>query len=84
MLELRIKALEARTRLLEDMRVAPPHTVEMFGYEIARCAGELTWVRAARKRIAGDYYRFRGEPGATDGPSDGRWFGPLDKPGKPT
>jgi DNA-binding PadR family transcriptional regulator len=83
-LELRIKALEARTRLLADMRVAPPHTVEMFDYEVAHCAGELTWVRAARKRIAADHYRFRGEPGAEQGPSDGHWFGPLDKPGNPT
>lgn len=79
----RIGAIRARARMTEEQRFSPPHTRELFDFEVGHLTGELGWVRAARDRIENDHYRFADEPGADTGPVDGRWFGPLDKPGKP-
>ena len=76
----RIAGIEARGRLVEGQRFAPPHTRELFDYEVAHFTGELSWLAAARERIGADHYRFAGEPGWDTGPVGGRWFGPLEKP----
>jgi DNA-binding PadR family transcriptional regulator len=76
----RIAGIEARGRLVEGQRFAPPHTRELFDFEIAHFTGELGWLEKARERIGADHYRFAGEPGAATGPVRGRWFGPLEKP----
>ena len=78
---LRVRSLEARSRMLLEQRRVPPHTVELIGLAIAHLTGELGWVRHARERIEAGHYRFAGEPGATSGPVDGQWYGPLEKPG---
>jgi DNA-binding PadR family transcriptional regulator len=78
---LRIRTLEARVRMLLDQRRVPPHTVELTDLGIAHLTGELGWVRAARERIDAGHYRFADEPGSMVGPVDGRWYGPLEKPG---
>lgn len=78
---LRVRSLEARSRMLLDQRRVPPHTVELIDLGIGHLTGELGWVRAARERIEAGHYRFAGEPGAMSGPVDGQWYGPLDKPG---
>ena len=78
-LRLRIKTLEARGRQMLAAHTVPAHTAELFDVGVAHSRGELEWVVAARRRIADGHYRFTGEPGATDGPVDGRWPGPLEK-----
>jgi DNA-binding PadR family transcriptional regulator len=78
---LRIRSLEARSRMLLEQRRVPPHTVELIDLVIAHLTGELGWVRDARERIEGGHYRFAGEPGSTSGPVDGHWYGPREKPG---
>jgi DNA-binding PadR family transcriptional regulator len=80
-IELRVRSLEARSRMLLEQRRVPPHTVELIDLGIAHLTGELRWVREARERIEAGHYRFTGEPGAMSGPVDGHWYGPLDKPG---
>ncbi|HEV7658060.1 MAG TPA: PadR family transcriptional regulator [Mycobacteriales bacterium] len=80
-IELRVKAVEARSRMTLEKKLAPPHTYELFEYEIAHFTGELGWVRAARKRVEADHYRFAGEPAAELGPVGGHWYGALEKPG---
>ena len=80
-IELRVRSLEARGRMLVDQRRVPPHTVELMDLGVAHLTGELRWVREARERIEGGYYRFAEEPGSMAGPVDGHWYGPLEKPG---
>jgi len=77
---LRVRSMEARSRMLLEQRRVPPHTVELIDLGIARLTGELSWVRAAKERFEAGHYRFAGEPGAASGPVDGHWYGPLDKP----
>ena len=79
-IEVRIRALEARSRMLLEQRRVPPHTAELADLGIAHLSGELGWVRAARERIEDGHYRFADEPGSMAGPVDGQWYGPLDKP----
>ena len=77
-LQLRIRAINAKARLLAEKQTVPPHTAELFSASAAHLEGELGWVRDARRRIAEGYYRFAGEAGADAGPHEGRWYGPLD------
>ena len=79
-IEVRIRALEARSRMLLEQRRVPPHTAELADLGIGHLSGELGWVRAARERIENGHYRFADEPGSMAGPVDGQWYGPLDKP----
>ena len=79
-IELRVRALEARSRMLLEQRRVPPHTVELADLGIAHLTGQLSWVRSARERIERGHYRFADEPGSMVGPVDGYWYGPLDKP----
>jgi DNA-binding PadR family transcriptional regulator len=73
-IRLRIRSAESQSRELLERRMVPPHTAELWQHGIARLSGELSWVRAARARIADGHYRFAGEPGADSGPVDGRWY----------
>jgi DNA-binding PadR family transcriptional regulator len=79
-IEVRIRALEARSRMLLEQRRVPPHTAELADLGIGHLSGELRWVRAARERIERGHYRFADEPGSMSGPVEGYWYGPLDKP----
>jgi DNA-binding PadR family transcriptional regulator len=79
-LQLQIKAIESRSRMLLERRMVPPHTAELMDYEVGRLEGELRWVRDARERVEAGHYRFAGEPGAESGPAQGRWYGALEKP----
>ena len=76
----RINAIEARGRLVESQRFAPPHTRELFDFEVGHFRGELGWLAAAQERVAKDHYVFADESGGHAGPVDGRWPGPVDKP----
>ena len=78
-LRLRIKTIEARGRQLLERRTVPPHTAELFDVGVAHSRGELEWVAAVRHRIEAGYYRFSGEPGAGEGPVDGRWPAALER-----
>src|SRR5215207_1735521 len=42
----RITAIEARGRLIVTQRFAPPHTRELFDFEVAHLTGELGWLAA--------------------------------------
>ena len=44
---MRVRSLEARSRMLLEQRRVPPHTVELVDLGIAHLTGELGWVRAA-------------------------------------
>jgi DNA-binding PadR family transcriptional regulator len=79
-IEVRIRVLEARNRVLLEQRRVPPHTAELTDLSVRHLSGQLGWVRAARERIESGHYRFADEPGSMVGPVDGHWYGPLDKP----
>lgn len=78
-LRLRVKTIEARGRQLLERRTIPPHSAELFDVSVAHSRGELEWVAAIRHRIDEGYYRFAGEPGAGEGPVDGRWPSALER-----
>jgi DNA-binding PadR family transcriptional regulator len=79
-LQLQIKSIESRSRMMLEQRMVPPHTAELMDYEVGQVEGELRWVRSARERIGAGHYRFTDEPGAEVGPVDGKWYTALEKP----
>jgi len=87
---LRVRSMQARSRMLLEQRRVPPHTVELIDLGIAHLTGELSWVRAAKERIEAGHYRFAGErvrrPDRSTGTGTARWTNPrrgLRPPGTP-
>jgi DNA-binding PadR family transcriptional regulator len=79
-LQLQLKGLAARSRMMLEQRLVPPHTAESLELWSGQLSGQLGWVRGARERVAAGHYRFAGEPGAGEGPVGERWYGALEKP----
>ena len=72
-LEAQISSVTARTRSVEQSRLAPASTVELSNVVGHWLAGELRWVGEVCDRIDAGRYRFAGDPGAPDLPVDGVW-----------
>lgn len=72
-LEAQISSVHARTRSLEQSRLAPASTAELSNVIGHWLDGELRWVREVCGRIDAGSYRFAGDPGAPDVPVDGVW-----------
>lgn len=80
MLEAMVSATTSATRSVQQHRTAPASTVELMHVADHWLEGERAWVREICGRIDEGYYRFVGEPGANEGPVDGRWPPALPEP----
>jgi DNA-binding PadR family transcriptional regulator len=72
-LEAQISSVTARTRSVEQSRLAPATTVELSNVIGHWLAGELRWVGEMCARIDAGTYRFAGDADAPDLPLDGVW-----------
>jgi len=72
-LEAQISSVTARTRSLEQSRLAPASTVELSNVIAGWLGGELRWVHEVCGRLDAGSYRFAGDPGAPDLPVEGVW-----------
>jgi len=72
-LEASASGVQSAIRSIENSRLAPASTVELFHVTLAWIAGERTWVREICSRIDAGHYRFDGEPPGPDHPVEGLW-----------
>jgi DNA-binding PadR family transcriptional regulator len=72
-LEAQISSVSARTRSVEQSRLAPAGTVELSNVIVHWLAGELRWVHEVCERIDAGTYRFAGDAEGPDLPVDGVW-----------
>jgi DNA-binding PadR family transcriptional regulator len=72
-LEAMMSASSATVRSIEEARLAPASTVELSLVIGHWLAGERTWVQELCQRLDTGHYRFAGEPGAPDLPTQGLW-----------
>jgi DNA-binding PadR family transcriptional regulator len=72
-LEATVSGTAATIRSIRQNRTAPPSTVELVSVASHWVEGERAWVREVCERLDAGHYAFLGEPGANEGPVDGRW-----------
>jgi DNA-binding PadR family transcriptional regulator len=72
-LEASESGVQSAIRSIENSRLAPASTVELFHVTLAWIAGERTWVREICSRIDAGHYRFAGEAPGPDHPVEGIW-----------
>jgi DNA-binding PadR family transcriptional regulator len=72
-LEASESGVQSAIRSIENSRLAPASTVELFHVTLAWIAGERTWVREICSRIDAGHYRFAGEAPGPDHPVEGLW-----------
>jgi DNA-binding PadR family transcriptional regulator len=73
MLEATVSGTASGVRSVEQSRLAPASTVELFHVAGHWLEGERAWVAEVCARIDAGHYRFAGEAGAPDHPVDGIW-----------
>jgi DNA-binding PadR family transcriptional regulator len=72
-LEAMTSSAAATVRSVEESRLAPASTVELSRVVGHWLEGERTWVQELCARLDAGHYRFAGDPGAPDHPTQGLW-----------
>jgi hypothetical protein len=73
MLEATVSGTASGIRSVEQSRLAPASTVELFHVAGHWLEGERAWVAEVCARIDAGYYRFAGEEPGPDFPVEGIW-----------